>query len=60
MKRRDFVAGAAGGGLATAASTLPAPALAQGLEEWTMVTPWPKNAPGVGVNASAWPTASAR
>ena len=51
MKRRQFVAGAAAGAAATAAGTLPAPALAQSGTAWKMVTPWPKNAPGVGVNA---------
>ena len=49
MRRRQFVAGAAGGGAAAAA--LSAPAIAQERIEWTMVAPWPKNAPGVGVNA---------
>jgi TRAP-type mannitol/chloroaromatic compound transport system substrate-binding protein len=51
MKRRDFVKGA---GLATAAAastTLAAPAIAQERIEWAMVMPWPKGAPGVGVNA---------
>lgn len=52
MQRRKFLAGAAGAatGLA-AASHLPKPAIAQERIEWTMVTPWPKGAPGVGVNA---------
>lgn len=48
MKRRQFLYGAAGG---AAASTLAAPAIAQDRYEWTMVMPWPANAPGVGVNA---------
>ena len=48
MKRRDFVKGA---GLAAAAAPLAAPALAQERIEWNMVMPWPKGAPGVGVNA---------
>ena len=48
MKRRDFLkAGAVG----TAATTLAAPALAQDITEWTMVTAWPKNLPGPGVAA---------
>ena len=52
MKRRQFVAGAAGGAAAATAGTgFPAPAIAQDRIEWTMVAPWPKNAPGVGVNA---------
>ena len=49
MKRRQFVAGAGAGAVAAAAH--PAPAIAQGRIEWTMVAPWPKGAPGVGVNA---------
>ena len=49
MKRRQFVTGAGVG--AVAADTPAAPALAQSRIEWTMVTPWPKGAPGVGVNA---------
>ena len=48
MKRRSFLTGAAGG---AAASTIAAPAIAQERFEWTMVMPWPRNAPGVGVNA---------
>ncbi len=51
MKRRDFVAGAGAAGASAAASTLSAPAIAQERTEWTMVTPWPRNAPGVGVSA---------
>ena len=38
-------------GAALGASTLAAPAVAQERKEWRMVTTWPKNAPGVGVNA---------
>jgi len=48
MKRRDFVKGAS---IAAASSTLAAPAIAQERIEWNMVMPWPKGAPGVGVNA---------
>src|SRR5687768_13094370 len=52
MDRRGFLAGAAAGGLAAGASAgLAAPAIAQGRTEWRMVTPWPRNTPGVGVNA---------
>jgi TRAP-type mannitol/chloroaromatic compound transport system substrate-binding protein len=58
MKRREFLSTAAAVGAATGASSLAAPALvrAQSLGdseamEWKMVTTWPKNAPGVGVNA---------
>jgi TRAP-type mannitol/chloroaromatic compound transport system substrate-binding protein len=38
-------------GAALGASALAAPALSQGRREWRMITTWPKNAPGVGVNA---------
>ncbi|WP_442976493.1 TRAP transporter substrate-binding protein, partial [Rubrimonas sp.] len=48
MKRRDFLTSAAAGAAATA---LAAPALAQGVREWKMVTAWPKNLPGPGVAA---------
>ncbi|MQX37824.1 TRAP transporter substrate-binding protein [Roseospira navarrensis] len=57
MKRREFLSGAAAAGAATGVSSLAAPAVAraQGASgeamEWKMVTTWPKNAPGVGVNA---------
>ena len=51
MKRRDFLT--AGGTVAAglAASSLAAPAVAKGNRELKMVMPWPKGAPGVGVNA---------
>ena len=51
MRRRRFMSTAAVGAAATGASGLAAPAIAQDRTEWTMVAPWPKNAPGVGVNA---------
>lgn len=52
MKRRQFLTGAAAAGLAAgAASSFPAPAIAKNAIEWRMVTPWPRNTPGVGVNA---------
>ncbi|WP_259780640.1 TRAP transporter substrate-binding protein [Aestuariispira ectoiniformans] len=54
MKRREFLktAGLATGTAAAAAATsFPAPAIAQGKRTWKMVSPWPRNAPGVGVNA---------
>ena len=38
-------------GAALGAGALAAPAIAQGVREWRMVTTWPKNAPGVGINA---------
>jgi TRAP-type mannitol/chloroaromatic compound transport system substrate-binding protein len=52
MDRRSFItkAGFAGAG-AVAASTLAAPAIAQGNQTWRMVTTWPKNFPGLGVGA---------
>ena len=39
--------------LSTAVATagIAAPAVAQGATRWTMVMPWPRNTPGVGVNA---------
>lgn len=52
MKRREFIktAAVAGAGVA-AASSLAAPAIAQGRLEWRMVTTWPRNFPGLGVGA---------
>jgi TRAP-type mannitol/chloroaromatic compound transport system substrate-binding protein len=47
VDRRSVVTG----GAALGASALATPAIAQGRMEWRMVTTWPKNAPGVGVNA---------
>jgi TRAP-type mannitol/chloroaromatic compound transport system substrate-binding protein len=51
MKRRAFVQGAGIAAAAAGAAPLAAPAVAQERHEWTMVMPWPKGAPGVGVNA---------
>lgn len=52
MKRRQFLKGAAATTVGVgAASQFPAPAIAKDTIEWRMVTPWPRNAPGVGVNA---------
>jgi TRAP-type mannitol/chloroaromatic compound transport system substrate-binding protein len=54
MKRREFLksAAVAGTGAAvTAAAAFPTPAIAQGKQEWRMVTTWPKNFPGLGVGA---------
>jgi TRAP-type mannitol/chloroaromatic compound transport system substrate-binding protein len=51
MKRRSFLKTAAVGGSTVAASTLPAPAISQGLKEWRMVTSWPKGLPGLGTGA---------
>jgi len=55
LNRRGFlttsaVAGAAVAG--TAASSFPAPAIAQDVQRWTMVTSWPRNLPGPGVAAN--------
>ena len=50
MKRREFFT-AAGVATGVAAAGLPAPAIAQGVRQWKMVTAWPKNLPGPGVAA---------
>ncbi|MEL6218197.1 MAG: TRAP transporter substrate-binding protein [Pseudomonadota bacterium] len=47
MERRAFL----GMGAAGAAATLAAPAIAQDIRQWKMVTAWPKNLPGPGVAA---------
>ena len=52
--RRRFLGGAAGAVAATAAGTTllaGAPAIAQDVRRWKMVTAWPKNLPGPGVAA---------
>lgn len=52
MDRRSFIKTSAIGAATAAASTsLAMPALAQGVQEWKMVTAWPKNLPGPGVAA---------
>ena len=51
MDRRSFLRNTALGGTAAAASSLAAPAIAQGNITWRMVTTWPKNFPGLGVGA---------
>jgi len=53
MKRRDFLTSATAAGAAAGTATLAAPAIVRAQEtlHWKMVTTWPKNAPGVGVNA---------
>ncbi len=52
MKRRSFIKSTATIGLGSvAASTLAAPAIAQGKRTWRMVTTWPKNFPGMGASA---------
>ena len=47
MKRRAFLTAAA----AAPAAALAAPAIAQSVRDWKMVTAWPKNLPGPGVAA---------
>ncbi len=51
MDRRSFIRTSALGTGAVAASTLAAPAIAQGNITWRMVTTWPRNFPGLGVGA---------
>jgi len=51
MDRRSFLRTSALGGAAAAATTLAAPAVAQGRMTWRMVTTWPRNFPGMGVGA---------
>jgi len=51
MDRRSFLRTSTFGGAAAAASTLAAPAVAQGRTTWRMVTTWPRNFPGLGVGA---------
>ncbi len=51
LKRRNFLKAAGVGATAMAASSLPAPAIAQDRFRWKMVTCWPKNFPGVGTAA---------
>ena len=49
MKRRQFIKAATAG---AAASTVAAPAISQGRQEWKMVTTWPKDFPGLGTGAN--------
>lgn len=51
MDRRSFIRKAGVLGAGAAATTLAAPAVAQGNITWRMVTTWPKNFPGLGVGA---------
>ncbi|MBK1794927.1 TRAP transporter substrate-binding protein [Devosia sp. WQ 349] len=52
MKRREFFKSASVATIgAAAATTLAAPAIAQGNITWRMTTTWPKNFPGLGIGA---------
>ncbi|MGL4412591.1 TRAP transporter substrate-binding protein [Roseinatronobacter monicus] len=51
MDRRSFLKTSALGGGAAAATSLAAPAVAQGRINWRMVTTWPRNFPGLGTGA---------
>jgi len=52
MDRRKFIKGAAAGGAAVAAaSTMSAPAIAQGRKEMVIVSSWPRDFPGLGLSA---------
>lgn len=51
MKRRNFIKSMAVAGAGVAASTLAAPAIAQGKRQLKMVTSWPKNLPVLGTGA---------
>ena len=54
MKRRDVLKAAAAVGTVAAATTtssLPAPAVAQGIRRLNMVTAWPPKSPGLGTSA---------
>lgn len=51
VDRRSFIKNSAALGAGLGATTLAAPAIAQGNQTWRMVTTWPKNFPGLGVGA---------
>lgn len=51
MKRRTFLTGAVAASAATAAATLPKPAISQNRRRWRLITTWPKNLPGLGTGA---------
>ncbi len=51
MERRKFIKGAALAGAGVAASTLAAPAIAQGTRDMVIVSSWPRDFPGLGVSA---------
>jgi len=49
MRRRKFLVAA---GAVAAASTLPKPAISQGIKQLKFVMTWPKNSPGLGTSAA--------
>jgi TRAP-type mannitol/chloroaromatic compound transport system substrate-binding protein len=52
VKRREFFKSATAlTATAAGAAALATPAIAQGTQQWRMVTTWPKNFPGLGVGA---------
>jgi len=51
LKRRAFLKRSAAAGAAATSTAVSAPALSQGLQEWRMVTSWPKGLPGLGTGA---------
>jgi TRAP-type mannitol/chloroaromatic compound transport system substrate-binding protein len=51
MKRREFFKTAGVASAGAAGAVLAAPAIAQDVTTWRMVTTWPKNFPGLGVGA---------
>ena len=52
MKRRDVLKGGVAAALATGASAVSAPAIAQNRIEVTMVSTWPRDFPGLGTGAN--------
>ena len=50
MKRRDFIK-TSGAAVAAASATLAAPAISQNMQQWRLITTWPKNLPGLGTTA---------
>ena len=50
IRRRDVLVGATAA--VAAATTLPAPAIAQGIKELKMVTDWVEDSPGFGISAA--------
>ena len=60
MDRRSFLRTSALGGTAAAATSLAAPAYAQGNRTLTMVTTWPRDFPGLGTGAERFADGSPR